>query len=196
MALMARPLALLLALLGAAPAAALGPIEPPGRLPPVAPSPPPDDPGRPPRKATPVVPPAGPLPRGAILEQLSGVVGAVDRRTHHVTIDPPSGEPVTLAMDRNTMVYTSAGLGTVLDVTPGAHVRAGRNADFVAYWIQVRPALGKGTAVPPPTPDQGTGPAGGGAAPAGEPRGGTPGASGPAAPGTPGPGSPAGAPAR
>jgi hypothetical protein len=150
-----------------------------------------DDPGRPPRKATQVETPAAPLPRGAVLEQLSGVVREVDRKTHHLTIEASGGEPVTLAMDRNTMVYTSAGLGTVLDVVPGAHVRAGRNAEFVAYWIQVRPAAGKGTAlVPPPTPGQGTGPAGGASAPATEPRGGVaPGTGGPASPVTPGPSS-------
>jgi hypothetical protein len=120
------------------------------------------------------VEPTRPLPRGAVLEQLSGVVREIDRKSHHLTVEAPGGERVTLAMDRNTMVYTSAGLGTVLDVVPGAQIRAGRNAEFVAYWVQVRPPAGKGTATPPPTPGQGTGPAGGGAAPATEPRGGTP----------------------
>jgi hypothetical protein len=116
----------------------------------------------------------------------------VDRQSHHVTIES-NGQRVTLAMDRNTMVYTSAGLGTVLDVAPGLSVRAGRNADFVAYWVQVRPAAGKGTALPPPTPGQGTGPAGGSAAPAAEPRGGVPpGAGGSPTPAPAGPG--AGAP--
>jgi hypothetical protein len=183
---MLRPLALLLALLAALPAGAQGPLEPSGHLPPVNPPRTGDDLGRPPRKASPVETPTAPLPRGAILEQLSGVVREVDRKTHHVTIEATGGDRVTLAMDRNTMVYTSAGLGTVLDVAPGARVRAGRNAEFVAYWIQVRPVAGKGTAlVPPPTPGQGTGPAGGASAPAAEPRGGvTPG--GPPTPATPG----------
>jgi hypothetical protein len=136
-----------------------------------------------------VEPPTAPLPRGAVLEQLSGVVREVDRKSHHITVEA-NGERVTLAMDRNTMVYTSAGLGTVLDVTAGAQIRAGRNADFVAYWIQVRPVAGKGTALPPPTPGQGTGPAGGSSAPATEPRGGAPapGAGGTPSPATPGPG--------
>jgi hypothetical protein len=71
------------------------------------------------------------------------------------------------------MVYTPAGLGTVLDVKPGAQVRAGKNAKGVAFWIQVRadgPAAGA-------TPGQGTGP-GGGSGPPSEPGTGL----GPAAP--------------
>jgi hypothetical protein len=127
-----------------------------------------------------------------VLEQLSGVVREVDRKSHHITLETGTGgERVTLALDRNTMVYTASGLGTVLDVVPGAQIRAGRNADFVAYWVQVRPQTGKGTAVPAPTPGQGTGPGGGGAAPAAEPRGGAaPGAGGASTPtpATPGPG--------
>jgi hypothetical protein len=187
---MVRPLVILLALLPAVSAGAQGPLEPSGRLPPVNPPRSSDDPGKPPRKATPVETLTAPLPRGAILEQLSGVVREVDRRSNHLTVEATGGERVTLSMDRNTMVYTSAGLGTVLDVRPGAQIRAGRNADFVAYWIQVRPVAGHGTSVvPPPTPGQGTGPAGGGAAPAAEPRGGpAPGAGGPPTPATPGPG--------
>src|SRR5512138_3044601 len=58
---MVRPLALLLAALPALPALALGPLEPSGHLPPVNPPGPVEQPGKPPRKATPVEPPA-PLP--------------------------------------------------------------------------------------------------------------------------------------
>jgi hypothetical protein len=105
-----------------------------------------------------------PLPRGAVLEEVSGTVREVDRKAHRLGIDTGSGR-VTLALDRNTMVYTSAGLATVLDVRPGVRIRAGRNADFLAYWVQV---LGAAPTEPPSTPGQGTGPAGGGSAPAGE----------------------------
>ncbi len=106
-----------------------------------------------------------------MLEQVSGTVREVDRERHRIALDV-GGERVTLSLDRNTFVYTASGLGTVLDVVPGAQVRAGRNAEFVAYWIQVRPpAAGN---APAPTPGQGTGPAGGSAAPAAEPRGGGP----------------------
>jgi hypothetical protein len=111
---------------------------------------------------------------------------------------------VTLSLDRNTMVYTAAGLGTVLDVVPGSHIRAGRNADFLAYWVQVRAPAATGEAAP--TPGQGTGPAGGSGASATEagappvpgagsaptaPPGAIPGP-GAAGPGSPGAGLPAG----
>lgn len=191
---MARSPAPLLALLLAVPAFAQGPVEPSGRLPPVNPPLPRDDPGKPPRKAAPVETQAAPLPRGAVLEQLSGVVRDVDRKAHHVTIETSGGDHVKLALDRNTMVYTSAGLGTALDITSGAHVRAGRNAEFVAYWVQVRPVAGRGTAEPSPTPGQGTGPAGGASAPAAEPRGGT--SPGTGAPPTPAPAGPGAGPPR
>lgn len=110
-------------------------------------------------------PSKAPIPRGAVLEEVSGVVRDVDRKTHHLTVDSGSGE-VKLALDRNTMVYTASGLGTVLDLAAGQQVRAGRNADFLAYWVQVR-VPGKTSPVLP-TPGQGTGPGGGGAAPASE----------------------------
>ncbi len=79
------------------------------------------------------------LPRGATLEEVSGSVRDVDRKEHRLTLDTPKGA-VTLSVDRNTMVYTPAGLGTVLDIVPGAQIRAGRNADLLAYWVQVRAA--------------------------------------------------------
>jgi hypothetical protein len=104
------------------------------------------------------------LPRAAVLEEVSGTVREVDRKAHRLGVETGSG-PVTLSLDRNTMVYTSAGLATVLDVTPGVRIRAGRNAEFLAYWVQV---LGETPAGPPSTPGQGTGPAGGGSAAAGE----------------------------
>ncbi len=112
--------------------------------------------------------PASPraLPRGAVLEEVAGTIRDVDLRTHRLSLDTPSG-PVTLSLDRNTMVYTVTGLGTVLDLANGAQVRAGRNADFLAYWVQVRAAAAK----PTPTPNQGTGPGGASGPPPGEAQG-------------------------
>jgi hypothetical protein len=115
------------------------------------------------------------LPRGAVLEEVSGVVLDVDRNEHRIVVE--SGDKrVALSFDRNTMVYTPTGLGTVLDVVPGAQVRAGRNAELLAYWVQVRAPTRPN---PPSTPGQGTGPAGGAAAPAAE-------SAAPAAPAPPG----------
>src|SRR5512139_2492604 len=107
--------------------------------------------------------PSEAVQRGTVLEEVSGKVAEIDRKAHRLQVQTASGA-VTLSLDRNTMVYTGNGLGTVLDVVPGAQIRAGRNADFLAYWVQVR----ANPAPPPSTPGQGTGPAGGGSAPAGE----------------------------
>ena len=129
--------------------------------------------------------PKEPVLRGTVLEEVAGKVAEIDRKAHRLRIETASG-PVTLSLDRNTMIYTATGLGTVLDLAPGVQVRAGRNADFLAYWVQVR--------APPSTaspPGQGTGPAAG-SAPAGE--GGGPGASTAPAPPTTGPGAGPGGP--
>lgn len=117
-------------------------------------------------------PPSAPVPRAAVLEEVTGTVGSVDLRAHTLTVRAAGG-PVTLSLDRNTMVYTPAGLGTVLDLVPGAEVRAGRNAELLAYWVQVRRAT---RSEPSPAPGQGTGPGGGTTAPPerGGPGGGTP----------------------
>jgi hypothetical protein len=129
-----------------------------------------------------------PVERGTVLEEVSGKVAEIDRRAHRLSVETASG-PVTLSLDRNTMVYTATGLGTVLDLSPGVQVRAGRNAEFLAYWVQVRTPAAPAAS----TPGQGTGPAGGGSAPASE-------GSGPGAPTAPpttgaGPGAgPGGAP--
>jgi hypothetical protein len=123
-----------------------------------------------------------------VLEQVTGTVREVDRKAHKFVVESGS-ESITLAMDRNTMVYTSSGLGNVLDVVPGALIRAGRNAEFVAYWVQIRPAPGRARAAPAPAPGQGTGPAGSSGQPAettGAPP--PPGGGGASTPVTPGPG--------
>ncbi len=186
------PLALLLAV-ACASARAQGLNEPPpdGRPPAAArdPHPTASNPTTPDARAKAL---PTPLPHGAVLEEVSGTVRDVDRKGRRFTVEA-NGEQVTLALDRNTMVYTPAGLGTVLDVVAGAQIRAGRNAEFLAYWVQVRAPAG--AEKPPSTPGQGTGPGGGSAASATE--AGTPGAApapgkGGTSPVTPGPG--AGAP--
>ena len=180
------------ALLAASSAAAQIPGGPVGILPPSSPgttSLPPSagvpKAGAPAARAEPA-PSKAPLPRGAVLEEVSGLVQEVDRKTFKLTIESVSG-PVTLSLDRNTMVYTSSGLGTVLDLAPGQQIRAGRNADYLAYWVQLRaPAKTE----PVPVPGQGTGSAAGAAAPATEGSGKSPGttATPPATPGAAAPG--------
>jgi hypothetical protein len=149
-------------------------------VPGVAPTPAPPSPSR----AAPAA--KEPRPAGTTLEEVSGTVKEVDRTAHRLTVDTGS-ERVTLSLDRNTMVYTPAGLGTVLDVTPGAEIRAGRNAEFLAYWVQVR---GSPKPQPPSAPGQGTGPGGGSGAAAteaGGPASAPPPGSGGTLPTTPGP---------
>lgn len=170
-----------------------GPVETPPRQAPAAlePAPPAQAPAPEPQK-----PGARIVPRGAVLEEVAGTLRTVDRTTHRVTIDTAGG-PVSLGVDRNTMVYTGAGLGTVRDLVPGIQLRAGRNAEFLAYWVQVRPA----PSAPTSTPAQGTGPGGGagppaeGGSPTGAPVGGStgpgPGTSGPPGGGAVSPGGPA-----
>ena len=140
---MARTPLALVAALAAAPALAQGGIDPSsGRLPPV---------GAPivtPRGG-PTTTPDSPPSHGSVLEQVNGVVREVDRKANRIVVES-GGTQVTLSLDRNTMVYTSHGLGTVLDVVPGAQVRAGRNADMVAYWVQIRPAAPAAKAAAPP----------------------------------------------
>lgn len=187
---MTKTIPVALALVASAAAYAQSPGRPSLSVPPMA------APGRnePPEKKA--VPTRQPVVRGSVLEEVSGSVRAVDRKEHRLTIETGSG-PVSLSLDRNTMVYTAAGLGTILDLAPDQQIRAGRNADFLAYWVQVR---GPVKAEPPSTPAQGTGPAGSAAAPAGESTG--PGAGpapgAPTGPGASPPGSspPAGTPPR
>lgn len=138
------------------PVAAPEPVAPPGNA-----AAAPQEPGA--ARPLPARPPSQPLPRGAVLEEVSGVLEQVDPRTHRITVST-SGGPVTLSVDRNTMVYTAGGLGTVLDLVPGSQLRAGRNADALAYWVQVRRAPGQ--AEPASPPGQGTGPGGGSGPPA------------------------------
>lgn len=110
-----------------------------------------------PPAAAPADPAAAPVDFGqkkpapaAVLEEITGTVAAVDRQTRRIELTTAKG-PVTLGLDRNTLVYTKAGLGTALDIAPGQPIRAGRNAQSVAYWVQIRPApAAKPAATPAP----------------------------------------------
>ena len=159
---MLRTAAALAALLYASHPAADQPL-PPAVVPPGSPAPSasgpagPQETGAAVRATSPARPTREAMPRGAVLEEVSGTLERVDRQTHRITVSTPEG-PVTLSIDRNTMVYTAAGLGSVADLMPGSQLRAGRNADALAYWVQVRRSAKN---EPPSTPGQGTGPGGG-----------------------------------
>jgi hypothetical protein len=144
---------------GAAPSAPAGPA---------APTPVVDAPAT--AAAPRVEPPSAkaPAPRGAVLEAVSGVVGEVDSQAHRLTVETASG-PVTLSLDRNTMIFVAGRLGTVLDLARGQQVRAGRNAELLAYWVQIRAPARPG---PEPATGGEAAPASAGPASAGEAAGG------------------------
>jgi hypothetical protein len=85
---------------------------------------------------------------------LEGRVGAVDLIGHTLRLEV-SGAPVSLALDRNTLVYLPTGLSTVYALHPGDAVRVGRNDRGLAYWIEIRQAPPEHPA--PATPPGGTG---------------------------------------
>jgi hypothetical protein len=124
--------------------------------------------------ASPAQPPANPA---TVLAEIVGTVKNVDRGAQRLEVES-AGQILAVTLDRNTMVYTPRGLGTVVDLEPGAQVRVGRNAKFLAYWVQVRPA-GQ-TDAPVSTPAQGSSPTTGAGPPA---EGGTPAAPTGTAPG-------------
>lgn len=74
-----------------------------------------------------------------VIEEITGTVASIDRRSQKVEIATSKGARI-LSLDRNTLVFTTAGLGTVRDLKPGVAVRAGRNALSSAYWIQIWPS--------------------------------------------------------
>lgn len=99
--------------------------------------------------------PERPRTPDSVLQEVVGTVRAVDRAAHRITVATAAGD-VTLHLDRNTLIYGPGGLVTVLDVVPGATVRAGRDAGMKAYWVTVtaRPVAPAGPAAAPtgPTP--------------------------------------------
>ncbi|HEY6099508.1 MAG TPA: hypothetical protein VIW03_08765 [Anaeromyxobacter sp.] len=115
-------------------------------------------------KPPPEAPPA--RPASTVLDEVVGTVRSVDLHAHRITIETSKGT-VELSLDRNTLVYLPRGLGTVLDVAPGATLRAGRDGDFLAYWLQVRPDETP-TREAGVTPGQGSAPTRGAGPPPGE----------------------------
>src|SRR5512138_3474298 len=108
-----RKTAIALALAAALPARAQMIPSPRTTAPPI-PSGPRTPSGGPPARAA-----SEAVQRGTALEEFSGKLSEIDRMGHKLHVDT-SLDPVTLSLDRNTMFYTGNGLGTVLDVVPGA----------------------------------------------------------------------------
>jgi hypothetical protein len=124
------------------------------------------------------------------LRTVSGEISALQWQERRFTVDGADG-PVTLRVDRNTLVFLDERIGSVRDLAVGTLVRAniGGN-DNLASWIEVRPHPGadeaKAAAVTT-LPGGTTGSGSGSAASSGD-RAPLP----PVSPSAPGPGSPAG----
>jgi hypothetical protein len=100
---------------------------------------------------------AEPAPAQPRLTVENATVQAVDLAQHTLTVEGDAGA-VTVALDRNTLVYLPGGLASVADLRPGTRIRFAREGAR-ASWIEVRDA--RAEAAPPSPPSQGTGPAGG-----------------------------------
>jgi hypothetical protein len=94
--------------------------------------------GRPPAR-----PPTAPT---ASLPTVEGEILEVDHATHRLRLRTAEGE-LLLFFDRNTLVLGPAGAATPLILTAGAKVRAGREGDTRASWIELK--------APPSTPTAG-----------------------------------------
>jgi hypothetical protein len=85
-------------------------------------------------------------------------MAAVALPDRKVTLEAPEG-PLVLALDRNTLVFLAARLGTVQDLAAGQAVRAGVGPKGEAFWIEVLPQGAIPEASPAPTPAATPGPA-------------------------------------
>jgi hypothetical protein len=98
----------------------------------------------PPKPAPAARPPGAPV---ASLPSVEGEVIDVDHRAHRLRLRTATGE-VILSFDRNTLVLTAAGAATPLHLVAGARVRAGRDGELRAAWVEVKPA----PSTPAPSP--------------------------------------------
>jgi hypothetical protein len=126
-----------------------------------------DAPAAPAPPSAPVVPPAAPaaaatsapkakaasvkplrpaLP-AASLPSVEGEILDADLRAHRLRIRAADGE-VALTFDRNTLLRGPAGAITTLQLAPGARVKAGRDGETRAAWIELKPASSTPRATP------------------------------------------------
>ena len=98
-----------------------------------------------PTKPAPKVrPPGAPV---ASLPTVEGELLDVDHRSHRLRVRTAGGE-VILTFDRNTLVLAATGAATPLHLVAGARVRAGRDGDQRAAWVEVRTAPSTPTPAP------------------------------------------------
>lgn len=82
--------------------------------------------------ARPVALPAASLPT------VEGEILAIDHREHRLRLRTAGGELV-LSFDRNTMILEPGGAATPLQLVPGSVVKAGRDGEARAAWVELRP---------------------------------------------------------
>jgi hypothetical protein len=103
---------------------------------------PPTNPAATPAPGSGPVDPAPPIaperPRPPPARTIVGTVRAFEASPPRVTIDleEGKGEPLTVAVDRNTAVYLASGLGTVRDLRAGEPVRGSVSGGRV-LWIEL-----------------------------------------------------------
>ncbi len=92
------------------------------------------------------------VPRPRTVE---GTVAEVSLAGGRITLGASEG-PLTLSLDRNTLVQLETRLGTVLDLAPGQSVRASVGPRGEAHWIEILPTAQ--TPAPTATPSPGQSP--------------------------------------
>ena len=92
----------------------------------------------------PARPPAAPT---ASLPTVEGELLEVDHAAHRLRLRTAEGE-LLLFFDRNTLVLGPAGAATPLLLTVGARVRAGREGDTRASWVELKAPSSTPTAGP------------------------------------------------
>lgn len=82
---------------------------------------------------------------------VEGTVAEVSLAGGRITLGASEG-PLTLSLDRNTLVQLETRLGTVLDLAPGQSVRASVGPRGEAHWIEILPKEAATPAAAAPTP--------------------------------------------
>ena len=100
--------------------------------------------------ASPEAPTAPPADAAARPKTVSGTLSEVVPAQHRVTMAAADG-PVTLSLDRNTLVFLETRQGTVQDLAAGLPARASVGPKGEAYWIELLPP-GAASPTPPPSP--------------------------------------------
>lgn len=87
----------------------------------------------------------------ASLPTVVGEIIEIDHRLHRLRLRTVDGE-LSLGFDRNTAFLGPAGATTPLQLVPGLRVRAGRDGEVRAAWVDLHPIEPPAPAPPAPAP--------------------------------------------